>query len=54
MNPSSSSCKKQWMPGKVTRIMSKHTVGVDGMPRHVMDSVLVSVEALIVICKQMI
>ena len=25
------------MPGKVTRIMSKHTVCVDGMPKHVRD-----------------
>ena len=25
------------MPGKVTRIVSKHTVCVDGMPRHVRD-----------------
>ena len=32
---SSSSCIKQWMPGRVTRIMSKHTVCVDGMTRHV-------------------
>ena len=31
------SCTKQWMPGKVTRIVSKHTVCVDGMPRHVRD-----------------
>ena len=31
------SCVKQWMPGKVTRIVSKHTVCVDGMPRHVRD-----------------
>ena len=33
----SSSCKKQWMPGKVTRIVSKHTVCIDCMPRHVRD-----------------
>lgn len=31
------SCTKQWMPGKVTRIVSKHTVCVDGTPRHVRD-----------------
>ena len=28
---SPSLCTKQWVPGKVTRIMSKHTVCVDGM-----------------------
>ena len=37
MKPSPPSCTKQWMPGKVTRIVSKHTVCVDGMPRHVSD-----------------
>ena len=37
VKPSSPSCVKQWMPGKVTRIVSKHTVCVDGMPRHVRD-----------------
>ena len=37
VKPSLSSCTKQWMPGKVTRIVSKHTVCMDGMPRHVRD-----------------
>ena len=30
-------CTKQWTPGKVTKIISKHTVGVNGVPRHVRD-----------------
>ena len=57
MKPSPSSSTKQWMPGKVTRIVSKHTVCVDGMPKHARDiknSALVSVEALMVVCKQII
>ena len=37
VKPSPPSCTKKWMPGKVTRIMSKHTVCVDGMPKHVRD-----------------
>ena len=37
VKPSPPSCTKQWMPGKVTRIVSKHTVCVEGMPRHVRD-----------------
>ena len=37
VKPSPPSCVKQWMPGKVIRIVSKHTVCVDGMPRHVRD-----------------
>ena len=37
VKPSPSLCTKQWMPGKVNRIMSKHTVCVDGMTRHVKD-----------------
>ena len=37
VKPSPPSCVKQWMPGKVTRIVSKHTVCMDGMPRHVRD-----------------
>ena len=37
MKPYPPSCTKQWMPGKVTRIVSTHTVCVDGMPRHVRD-----------------
>ena len=37
VKPSPPSCTKQWMPDKVTRIMSKHTVCVDGMPKHVRD-----------------
>ena len=37
VKPSPPSCTKQWMPGKVTRIVSKHTVCVDSMPRHVRD-----------------
>ena len=37
VKPSPPSCTKQWMPGKVNRIVSKHTVCVDGMPRHVRD-----------------
>ena len=35
--PSPPLCTKQWMPGKVSRLVSKHTVCVDGMPRHVRD-----------------
>ena len=30
-------CTKQWTPGKVTKIISKHTVDVNGVPRHVRD-----------------
>ena len=37
MKPSPPSCTKLWMPGKVTRIVSKHTVCVGGMPCHVTD-----------------
>ena len=37
MKPSPPLCTKQWMPGKVNRIVSRHTVCVDGMPRHVRD-----------------
>ena len=37
VKPSPPSCTKQWMPSKVTRIVSKHTVCADGMPRHVRD-----------------
>ena len=38
VKPSPPLCTKHWMPGKVTRIVSKHAVCVDGMPRHVRDS----------------
>jgi transposase InsO family protein/ribonuclease HI len=37
VKPSPTSCTKQWMPGEVTNIVSKHTVCVNGMPRHVRD-----------------
>ena len=57
VKPSPPSCTEQWMPGKVTRIVSKHTVCMDGMPGHVRDirrQCSVSVEALMVIFKQTI
>ena len=37
MKPSPPLYTKKWMPGKVTRIVSRHTECVDGMPRHVRD-----------------
>ena len=37
VKPSPPLCAKQWMPGKVTRIVSKHTVCVDSKPRYVRD-----------------
>lgn len=37
VKPSPPTCTKQWMPGRITSIVSKHTVCVDSMPRHVRD-----------------
>ena len=37
MKPAVPSCAKAWAPGRVTVIPSRHTVCVDGMPRHVRD-----------------
>ena len=35
VKPSVPSCTKPWAPGRVTAIQSKHTICIDGMPRHV-------------------
>jgi transposase InsO family protein len=37
VKPSPPSCTKQWALGEVTRVVSKHTVCVDRVPRHVRD-----------------
>lgn len=37
VKPSLPSCTKQWTTGKVTDVVSKHVVCIDGMPRHVRD-----------------
>ena len=37
VKPSPPTCTKQWAPGVVTGVVSRHTVCVDGMPRHVKD-----------------
>ena len=35
VKPSPPSCTRQWTPGEVTKIVSKHTVDINGVPRHV-------------------
>lgn len=35
VKPAVPSCTKQWAPGRVTRVVPKYVVCVDGMPRHV-------------------
>jgi hypothetical protein len=37
VKPSPPSCTKQWALGEVTSVNSKHTVCIDGVPRHVRD-----------------
>ncbi|XP_067944891.1 uncharacterized protein [Watersipora subatra] len=37
VKPSTPSCTRQWAPGVITGVISKHNVCVDGMPRHVRD-----------------
>ena len=37
VKPAVPSCTKPWAAGRVTKVVSKHTVCVDGMPRHVRD-----------------
>ncbi|XP_067949793.1 uncharacterized protein [Watersipora subatra] len=37
VKPSTPSCTRQWAPGVITGVVSKHNVCVDGMPRHVRD-----------------
>jgi len=37
VKPAVASCTKQWALGEVTRVVSKHVVCVDGMPKHVRD-----------------
>merc|ERR1712055_271038 len=37
VKPNVPSCTTWWRPGRVTAILSKHTVCIDGMPRHVRD-----------------
>ena len=37
VKPAVPSCTRQWSLGKLTGIVSKHVVCVDGMPRHVRD-----------------
>ena len=37
VKPHPPSCTRQWASGVVTRVVSSHTICVDGMPRHVRD-----------------
>ncbi|XP_067951402.1 uncharacterized protein [Watersipora subatra] len=37
VKPSTPLCTRQWAPGVITRVISKHNVCVDGMPRHGRD-----------------
>ena len=32
VKPSPPSCTRQWTPGEVTKIVSKHTVDINGVP----------------------
>ncbi|XP_067940572.1 uncharacterized protein [Watersipora subatra] len=37
VKPSTPSCTRQWAPGVITGVFSKHNMCVNGMPRHVRD-----------------